>query len=286
MVVKKKRTFKKAPGKKRTVATKKNTTSKKTVRRPAKREESVVVLEAITEKVDEAPQEAPVVEKSDEHVEQNVSDAGQDAIEEVEQAVSDKADSQEQSLQEEDSRGESTLFPEWEQERKKLKSHHILGIFTFVLIATMILSGLFFYLLELRKSQFTAEVSQVPTPTIVRHVTPTPEVIDKLAYSIRILNGSGIAGEAGRIRTLLDEEGFDVSGTGNADRYDYEDTVVRTKASVSKAYVELLKDVLAKRKSVYSIDELEETSADDIVIIVGRTVSHAATITSTPRRSN
>jgi hypothetical protein len=80
--------------------------------------------------------------------------------------------------------------------------------------------------------------------------------------SVQILNGSGTAGEASRVRDLLEEAGFETFSLGNADSYDYTDTEVQVKEGVAGAF-DKIKDAL----STYAV---VENSDYDIVIFVGK----------------
>ncbi len=62
----------------------------------------------------------------------------------------------------------------------------------------------------------TPTPTSVPTPI----ATPTPAV-NKKELEIEILNGSGVAGVASTLKTLLEGKGYTVAGTGNAKNYDY-----------------------------------------------------------------
>ena len=104
-----------------------------------------------------------------------------------------------------------------------------------------------------------------PTP----EVTPTPDEAAKDEFTIEILNGSGISGEAGRAQVLLEDEGFTVSGIGNADNSDYTETVISSKENVSSEWLSLLKKSLQEAYVVSSGDELSSDAETDVVITVG-----------------
>jgi hypothetical protein len=111
-----------------------------------------------------------------------------------------------------------------------------------------------------------------PTPTSTPTPTPTPDVsqLDRSVLSIQVLNGSGIAGEAGKMKDALEEKGYTVENTGNAETYDYETTEIFVKAE-SEEYLPLLEEDL---KELYSLGTVEATLEDDVTydvrIIVGK----------------
>ena len=61
----------------------------------------------------------------------------------------------------------------------------------------------------------TTELTSTPT------LTPTPEPVDLSKYNVRILNGSGITGEAAKVKILLTTLTFAKVSTGNADTSNY-----------------------------------------------------------------
>lgn len=135
-----------------------------------------------------------------------------------------------------------------------------------VVILAVIGGGGFYYYQNMRSTdapeETTMTVSEAPTPT------PSPEEVDKEAYEIEILNGSGIAGEAGRAQTLLEDAEFQVSSTGNADAYDYEETVIQAGSNVTDAFLNELTKELEKQYTVKAnVEELDEEEA--VIVIVG-----------------
>lgn len=110
------------------------------------------------------------------------------------------------------------------------------------------------------------------TPSVTPVPTQVEEEVDLKQLSVSVLNGSGKAGEAGKVEDLLVESGFseDKITTGNADSYDYEETAVSLKVGLSAKVMDAVKISLT---DVYALDtsgdELEENSSYDIVIIVG-----------------
>lgn len=75
--------------------------------------------------------------------------------------------------------------------------------------------------------------SQRARQASARGATPTPSptgeplITAPERIKVRVLNGSGLAGEASRVAADLTAQGFQVIGVGNADRTDYLETEVR-----------------------------------------------------------
>lgn len=115
-----------------------------------------------------------------------------------------------------------------------------------------------------------SEISKIEvTPSPAATTTATPEAKINLAqFEIRVLNGSGIAGEAGRAKALLEGDGFKVKSTGNASAYDFTTTEVTYSQTVSTAWLAKLKTELAKK---YVIKEpvVGKITGADVEIVVG-----------------
>lgn len=118
----------------------------------------------------------------------------------------------------------------------------------------------------------TSKVEESPTPFSIS--SPTQEAspavqLDRSEPKIRILNGSGTAGAASSVKDFLETKGYKVTAVGNADNFDFEQTVLRFKSTFRK-FEELLFGDLADRYSVRTNPEdLEATDSADIEVTVG-----------------
>lgn len=120
------------------------------------------------------------------------------------------------------------------------------------------------------KSQETAS----PTPKVLTSPSPSPEAtsetdLNKSEPAIRILNGSGTAGVASAVKNLLEGKAWKVASVGNADSFDYEQTVLRFKSAFAKFEKALTADLSDDYSVISSSDNLEATDSADIEIIVG-----------------
>ena len=135
-----------------------------------------------------------------------------------------------------------------------------------------LLGGIVFYQKGISKG---GDLVATPTPdstAITQTASPTPSIkADLTKFSINILNGSGIAGEAGKAKDLLTEAGFKVSGTGNASTYNFTKTVVKAKSVVDSEFLTKLTEALGKNYSVDKTQTLPDSSTDDIQVVVGST---------------
>ncbi len=117
------------------------------------------------------------------------------------------------------------------------------------------------------KPKPTATPTQVP-PTPTPEASPTPD-LDRADLSIEVLNGSGEPGAAGDAEAILEDAGYEMIETGNADSYDYEQTQVSVKES-EKAFLQLLLNDLKDEYSISSESAfLEEDYDYDAQVIIG-----------------
>ncbi|OGY28427.1 MAG: hypothetical protein A2Z42_00570 [Candidatus Woykebacteria bacterium RBG_19FT_COMBO_43_10] len=100
---------------------------------------------------------------------------------------------------------------------------------------------------------------------------PSPEPKkepNKKDFSVRILNGSGLAGAAGKMRDFLSSKGYTVESVGNAENFNYQTTTVQIKTSKKDISSLLTKD-LEERYSINIGPPLSEGEQFDILLIVG-----------------
>lgn len=121
-----------------------------------------------------------------------------------------------------------------------------------------------------------------PTPKEEEDTTPTPTKtsssssssvdpvtkLDRSDLTIVVQNGSGEAGVANVMKTKLEDLGYVVSSTGNADNFDYAQTNIQVK-SASKDFLTLLKKDLGNDYTIGSATS-DYTGSGDAVVIVGK----------------
>ena len=148
----------------------------------------------------------------------------------------------------------------------------MLKIIIGVLIVAIIAVGGFMYYQSVQEKLATpptdtevalSEEKEKPTPTPEKNMKPGD-------YSIQVQNGSGIVGQAGVVQELLEENEYNIESTGNADTYDYEETVIQAKKDVSEAWLDDIKKILKEKYDVQTkVEELSEDADTDVVVIVG-----------------
>lgn len=143
-----------------------------------------------------------------------------------------------------------------------------IGIFVVSFVAS------FLVFLMVSKTKFSVprlsmnEKSQ-PTvaPTVMPIATPTPS-IKRSDLKVKVLNGSGTAGLATTVKSILKDKGYGDILTGNADNFDFTQSelqVKKSEATVSAVISVDLKDHISSFKN----STLSESSAADAVIIIG-----------------
>jgi hypothetical protein len=140
------------------------------------------------------------------------------------------------------------------------------------LLALTLAGGVYVYLTGTNvsiKSQANNKNTPSPEPTIEPIPSATPSNIDLSSYKISVLNGNGGIGVASAVKTIISKVGFKVTNLGNADNFNFTDTLIQVKPSVSADVVSKLKTSLDSNYSIKIGDQLDQASVYDIVITVG-----------------
>ncbi|KKS95061.1 MAG: Cell envelope-related transcriptional attenuator [Microgenomates group bacterium GW2011_GWC1_43_13] len=156
-----------------------------------------------------------------------------------------------------------------EVEPRKSPSIALWIIIPGIFLLGAILGGIVFYQKGVNRNQ---EEVATPSSSPINSAAPSPSPVkseDLTRYTVNILNGSGIAGEAGKVKTLLTTAGFKVGTTGNASTYDYTKTVIKAKSTVDASYISALSAALGKTYAVDTVQSLENVSTDTVQVIVG-----------------
>lgn len=167
--------------------------------------------------------------------------------------------------------GPHTVVPEISVHRKP-RMRPIIIWAIIVVVAALVVGGIIMVASGKAGSFPSLMATPTPAPTSSPSPTPTPDLssLDRSTLAVQVLNGSGVAGSAGKMKDLLEEKGYTVENTGNADNYDYETTEILVKPE-SKAYLVLLEGDLQES---YSLGTPTATLADDVPydvrIVVGK----------------
>lgn len=150
-----------------------------------------------------------------------------------------------------------------------------------VLIALIVVGALGFAFFKgigpfakLKGGEAVQETSPSPAAIVEEVTSPSPEAttgakIDKTLAKIRILNGGGKAGAASEAKDFLEARDWVVTTLGNADSYDFSQTIVRVKAKFAKLGAALIEDLSSKYSVQPTTEELEATATADLEVIIG-----------------
>lgn len=190
-------------------------------------------------------------------------------VEEVE-AV-EETPKQEESVAVEDIK---TVEPEVEAPDEYDKPNYLWIIVPTALLVGALVGGLITYFSGIASLNSTGSETPTPVATIVSDVTATPVAsvapsLKRDGLKVQVLNGSGVAGAAGKAKTLLEGLGYKSVDTGNASSSNFVNTEVAVKES-SKEYLELvIKDLSKEYEATDAAKVLPTSSKYDIVITLG-----------------
>lgn len=144
--------------------------------------------------------------------------------------------------------------------------------------------------IEITPTPTIEEIQETPTETPTPEESPQPKAdqplaetarpttspidkatgLDRRELSIEVQNGSGEKGVAGKVADFLKSFGYKISGTKNADNFDYTNVTISIKESSSN-YLSLLKKDLNTEYTVGDTNStLSASSSADAVVIVGK----------------
>ena len=171
---------------------------------------------------------------------------------------------------------EEPVKVEQETKPQKESSFNILWILIpGMLLLGLLIGGIFAYVFGIQKISDTqkSDTSGTQNITVEPRESPTAKPTASPSanlskYKIKILNGSGLKGEAGKVQTLIEAAGFSVLSTGNAATYDYTKTQIIIKTGIDPNFVSTLAATLKKN---YQLEDTKTISSqtNDITIIVG-----------------
>ena len=122
--------------------------------------------------------------------------------------------------------------------------------------------------------RYTGGEKEAPRVEPVSYATSAPAAEDlealRLRPTLKLLNGCNRPGLASRMQSPLRRAGFDVLDTDNADRFDYDRTVVRDRSGKAGA-AEKLRDWL---RAEYGVGEIRPDGVPvpeaDLILVLGR----------------
>lgn len=157
------------------------------------------------------------------------------------------------------------------------KKNNYLLLFLIVLLITIIIASLVGYFLFLNNKNIEGkkvdQTSVVKLSPTIKPTFPVQEVVkeENIAVSeltVRVLNGSGVAGQASEVKILLEEKGFSDVKTGNANEV-IEATDVEFGPRVNANAQELVNGVLNDSFNNVESKQTSSAGAFDILITTG-----------------
>jgi len=163
--------------------------------------------------------------------------------------------------------------PEIPAYSKKDKGKSLLLWVIFVLAVAGLTGSLLMFAVKHKSAGHltTFFVKPTATPTPEPAATPTPtQSVPRSDIKIQVLNGSGIAGAGSKMKDFLTGKGWTVADVGNANNFDYQESVIYVKPD-KEAYLSLLQDDL---KDTYAVGTASATLSTDVPfdaqVVVGK----------------
>lgn len=241
--------------------------------REAENDDEVTEQEETTE---DEPEEIKLSEELPEKKEERMALETTDAVEvEPEELPKKDKEDEEVSVDEDEKASAFGSFSDKELHQPSKKGYF--GFFLLVasitfLVGLIVIAGFsYFFSSDTKKSISLSTFTGVTaTPTAEPTATPEPEKVDLTAYSIRVLNGSGITGEAAKVKALLEKKGFEVGSVANAATSDYTKTEISAKKNTKEEYLNELIKALQDDYSVNSVvEDAPSSQTADVVVTVG-----------------
>lgn len=155
--------------------------------------------------------------------------------------------------------------------RKKSSSKALLPLIIIVILVVIGVGVFLFMGNKGNTSETTDSTTQENQEAPTTAPEPTEEEVDLKAYKIMVINGTEVAGEAGKLKTTLTDAGYDVTAIGNADKTTYTKTIIQAKEDVKPGFISKLKTEL---EGAYEVGSDEILDADDdnnveVKVIIG-----------------
>lgn len=112
-----------------------------------------------------------------------------------------------------------------------------------------------------KSTQTLALAAYGVNPSTAAGVLPADQI------TVRVLNGSGISGEAGRAGNLLEQNGLTVTAETNADRFDYDRTLIYYTTGKGAEAVKV-KEALASRYNAQLVPRAYPAGQSEVVVVV------------------
>ncbi len=136
-----------------------------------------------------------------------------------------------------------------------------------LILFLVVIGGVTFFVFKSSRSATSLEESPTPDTSLTNFATPDPTpspsstpAADKSTIKIEVLNGTGIAGEAGLLSDALKDLGYTSVTTGNASNQNATETVVMFSPTIDQA---VITEITGKLKELYTTVTTDNTKPAD-----------------------
>lgn len=204
------------------------------------------------------PKKEPEPKKSDEETAESQSSEKQESEE-----TKTNEESPGEPLRPDSGQASNVSEPEEPQTEKSGKKLFFAG----TVIATAIISSAITFLFLYIKNP-PAKEKETPSVEVVATPTEEPKTkFDRSEWSFEVLNGSGVAGAASDAAGKLEELGYKVIKTGNAEDSNYEESELYVSEDLKDDAKEVLKDLKEKFGIASVSGDLEDSTASARLIV-------------------
>jgi hypothetical protein len=164
---------------------------------------------------------------------------------------------------------ETGFVEEKEEVKKRILSKTTIFLIVILVVALGVMSFVLYNNFKPTKEKVVEKPVEVATITVTPVASPSAAVVEKVdlsKYTVQVLNGSGVTGEAGRIKELLVAKGFVTVDTGNGP--DTTVTQLSKKTTVDDQGVAAIRENVASYK-IGDIGLLTSDNKYDLVIVLG-----------------
>lgn len=148
-----------------------------------------------------------------------------------------------------------------------LASGNKLTFILIILLLLLVFGGAFFFRNKIKNLVVSNFPTPTPTPIATAQPTPTPNPLVRSQWSFEVLNGSGESGLAKKIATKIQDLGYQVVKTGNADKSNYSQTQILAKQDVLDKLDLVIADLRDVIKIASIAGQLQEGTASARIII-------------------
>lgn len=108
----------------------------------------------------------------------------------------------------------------------------------------------------------------LPKETVEENELPVAPVVAKSEVAVTVLNGNGLPGEAKTVARLIQAGGFKIAKTGNADNYNYAETIIIAPPDLAD-FADEIKGLVIGDYALAHVETHEGLTPKVIVVVIG-----------------